>query len=152
MEIPFSPPRIDDKIIAEVTSALKSGWITTGPKTMLFEQKLSKYIENSDVLAVSSATAGLELVLRWFGIKEGDEVIVPVYTYCATANVVEHCGAKVVFCDIKSEDFNIDTEQIKKHITKNTKVIIPVDFGGLPSDYSEIYNMLMLSKTKESKP
>ena len=142
MEIPFSPPRIDDKIIAEVTDALKSGWITTGPKTKLFEQKLGEYIGNSNVLAVSSATAGLELVLKWFGVNKGDEVIVPVYTYCATANVVEHCGAKVIFCDVKPNDFNIDTEQIKSLVTERTKVIMPVDFGGFPADYKEIYDII----------
>ncbi len=142
MEVPFSPPRIDDKVIAEVTDALKSGWITTGPKTKLFEQKLGKYIGNSNVLAVSSATAGLELVLKWFGLKEGDEVIVPAYTYCATANVVEHCGAKVVFCDVKSDDFNINPESVKDLITEKTKVIIPVDFGGFPADYKELYDII----------
>lgn len=148
MEIPFSPPRIDDKIIAEVTDTLKSGWITTGPKTKLFEQKLGEYIGNSNVLTVSSATAGLELVLKWFGIKEGDEVIVPVYTYCATANVVEHCGAKVIFCDVKPNDFNIDTEQIKSLVTERTKVIMPVDFGGFPADYKEIYDIIENSEIK----
>ncbi len=142
MEIPFSPPRIDDKIIAEVVDTLKSGWITTGPKTRLFEQKLGDYVGNSNVLAVSSATAGLELVLKWFGVKEGDEVIVPVYTYCATANVVEHCGAKVVFCDVKADDFNIDTNLIKSLITERTKAIIPVDFAGFPADYNEIFEII----------
>lgn len=142
MEVPFSPPRIDDKIINSVIETLKSGWITTGQKTKSFEQELGKHIGNNSILAVSSATAGLELVLRWFGVKEDDEVIVPVYTYCSTANVVEHCGAKVVFCDVKPDDFNIDTSQLKKYINKKTKVIIPVDFGGLPADYKEISDLI----------
>ncbi len=148
MKIPFSPPRIDDKIIAEVTDVLKSGWITTGPKTKLFEQELGEYIGNSNILALSSATAGLELVLKWFGIKEGDEVIVPAYTYCATANVVEHCGAKVIFCDVKADDFNIEAKKLKELITQNTKVIIPVDFGGFPADYKEINDIIEEKKIK----
>ncbi len=142
MEVPFSPPRIDDKIITEVSDALKSGWITTGPKTRLFEQKLGEFLGNPNILALSSATAGLELVLKWFGVNDGDEVIVPVYTYCATANVVEHCGAKVVFCDVKSDDFNINTELLKDLITEKTKAIIPVDFGGYPADYKELYELV----------
>lgn len=142
MNIPFSPPRIDDLIINEVVETLKSGWITTGPRTKQFEQELGKFIGNPSILAVSSATAGLELVLKWFGIKEGDEVIVPVYTYCATANVVEHCGAKVIFCDINQDDFNINTSQVKNLITEKTKVIIPVDFGGFPADYKELNDIV----------
>ncbi len=135
--IPFSPPRIDQKIIDEVTAALKSGWITTGPRTKLFEKKIAEYCNVSNVLCLNSATAGLELMLRWFGIGEGDEVIVPAYTYCATANVVFHCGAKPVFVDVKS-DFNIDPIEIEKAITPRTKAIIPVDIAGWPCDYDEI--------------
>ncbi|MEG1717722.1 MAG: aminotransferase class I/II-fold pyridoxal phosphate-dependent enzyme, partial [Bacteroidales bacterium] len=106
--IPFSPPRIDERIIAEVVDTLRSGWITTGPKTKEFEKRLTDYCGNGATLAVNSATSGLELVLRWFGIKEGDEVILPAYTYCATANVVIHCGAKPVMVDVNSTDFNIN--------------------------------------------
>ncbi len=142
MKVPFSPPRIDPKIIEEVSQTLQSGWITTGPKTREFEKELSNFIKNPNILAVSSATAGLELILRWFGVKEGDEVIVPAYTYCATANIVEHCGAKVVFCDVKSEDFNIDTSKLQKLITERTKIIIPVDIGGFPADYEEITEII----------
>ena len=98
--LPFSPPRIDQKIIDEVTDTLKSHWITTGPKTKLFEKKLTEYIDNKATLCVNAATNGLELILRWYGVKEGDEVIVPAYTYCATANVVVHCGATPVFVDV----------------------------------------------------
>jgi len=136
--IPFSPPRIDDKIINEVVEALKSGWITTGPRTKLFEKKLTEYCGNKSTLCLNSATAGLEIMLRWFGVKEGDEVILPAYTYSATANVIIHCGAKPVFVDVNAEDFNINVAKIKKAITTRTKVIMPVDFAGLPCDYSEI--------------
>ncbi|MBX7206378.1 MAG: DegT/DnrJ/EryC1/StrS aminotransferase family protein [Bacteroidia bacterium] len=135
--IPFSPPRIDQKIIDEVTDTLKSGWITTGPKTKRFEKALTAYCGNKATLCLNSATAGLEIMLRWFGVKEGDEVIVPAYTYCATANVVIHCGAKPVFVDI-GDDFNISVSEIKKAITPNTKVIMPVDIAGLPCDMDSI--------------
>ena len=111
--IPFSPPRIDDKIIAEVVDTLKSGWITTGPKTKLFEKKLTEYTGGKSTLCVNSATAGLELALRWFGVGQGDEVIVPAYTYCATANVVVHCGAKPVMVDVNANDFDINVEKIR---------------------------------------
>jgi dTDP-4-amino-4,6-dideoxygalactose transaminase len=135
--IPFSPPRIDQKIIDEVIDTLKSGWITTGPKTKLFEKKIAEYCNVPRVLCLNSATAGLELMLRWFGIGEGDEVIVPAYTYCATANVVVHCGAKPVFVDV-GNDFNISIDAIEKAITPRTKAVIPVDLAGFPCDYDEI--------------
>ena len=97
--IPFSPPRIDQKIIDEVTAALKSGWITTGPRTRQFEKMISEYCGHEATLCVNSGSSGLELMLRWFSVGEGDEVIIPAYTYTATANVVVHCGAKPVFVD-----------------------------------------------------
>lgn len=137
MVIPFSPPRIDEKIIAEVTEALRSGWITTGPRTKKLEQKVAEYANVPKVVCLNSASAGLELVLRWFGVTEGDEVIVPAYTYCATANVVVHCGATPVMVDVNT-DFNINVENIRKAITPKTKVIIPVDIAGFPCDYDEI--------------
>ncbi|MCK6639776.1 MAG: DegT/DnrJ/EryC1/StrS aminotransferase family protein [Bacteroidia bacterium] len=136
--IPFSPPRIDQKIIDEVTDTLKSGWITTGPKTKRFEKELSAYSGNKATLCLNSATAGLEIMLRWFGVKAGDEVILPAYTYSATANVVIHCGATPVFVDVNASDFNINPENIRKAITPKTKVIMPVDFGGWPCDYDTI--------------
>lgn len=135
--IPFSPPRIDQKIIDEVTAVLKSGWITTGPRTKEFERKLTEYCGSRSTLCLNSATAGLEIMLRWFGVKAGDEVIVPAYTYSATANVVIHCGAKPVFVDV-GDDFNIDVAAIEKAITSRTKVVMPVDFGGFPCDYDSI--------------
>lgn len=135
--IPFSPPHIDQKIIDEVTDTLKSGWITTGPKTKRFEKEITAYCGNAATLCLNSATAGLEIMLRWFGVGPGDEVILPAYTYSATANVVMHCGAKPVFVDVKS-DFNIDPKEVEKALTANTKVIMPVDFGGHPCDYDEL--------------
>ena len=141
--IPFSPPRIDQKIIDEVTNALRSGWITTGPRTKLFEKELTKYCGNQSTLCLNSATAGLEIMLRWFGVKEGDEVILPAYTYCATANVVIHCGATPVFVDVNAHDFNISISNIEKAITSKTKVIMPVDFAGHCCDYDQL-NALVL--------
>ena len=145
--IPFSPPRIDDKICEAVIETLKSGWITTGPKTKLFEQKISAYCGVSHTLCLNSATAGLETMLRWFGVTEGDEVIVPAYTYSATANVVVHCGAVPVMVEVHPEDFNIEVKDVAKHITEKTKVIIPVDFAGFPADYEEL--MKLVNDVKE---
>jgi dTDP-4-amino-4,6-dideoxygalactose transaminase len=136
--IPFSPPHIDDAIIREVTDALRSGWITTGPKTKQLEKELAAYVGVHDVLCLNSATAGLELMLRWFGVKAGDEVILPAYTYSATANVVIHCGAVPVLADVNGDDFNIDLQKMEAAITARTKVIMPVDIGGLPCDYAAI--------------
>jgi len=149
--IPFSPPRIDDKIIAEVTAALKTGWITTGPRTKDFEKKLTAYCGNQSTLCLNSATAGLEIMLRWFGVGEGDEVILPAYTYSATANVVIHCGAKPVFVDVNADDFNINVANIEKAINEKTKVVMPVDFAGFPCDYDEI-NTLVVKHKNQFKP
>lgn len=144
--IPFSPPRIDDKIIAEVTAALTSGWITTGPRTKEFERRITAYCGHKSTLCLNSATAGLEIMLRWFGVKEGDEVILPAYTYSATANVIIHCGAKPVFVDVNANDFNINVANIEKAITSKTKVIMPVDFAGYPCDYDEINALVVKHK------
>lgn len=138
MKVPFSPPRMDDKIADAVKEVLFSGWITTGPKTKLFEKKLAEYCQVPNVLCLNSATAGLEVILKWFGVKQGDEVILPAYTYASTANVVVHCGATPVFVDVNEHDFNINVVNIRNAITSRTKVIMPVDFGGLPCDYEEI--------------
>lgn len=139
--IPFSPPRIDQKIIDEVVAALQSGWITTGPRTKKFEKQIAEYTGVEKVLCLNSATAGLEIMLRWFGVKEGDEVILPAYTYSATANVVIHCGAKPVLVDVNANDFNISLQRIADAINLKTKVIMPVDIGGLPCDYESIMNL-----------
>jgi len=135
--IPFSPPRIDQRIIDEVVDTLRSGWITTGPKTKKFEKLLTGYGGQKVTLCVNSASAGLELMLHWFGVKAGDEVIVPAYTYAATANVVTHCGARVVFVDA-GVDFNMSVAAVENAITSRTKVIIPVDIAGWPCDYDAI--------------
>ena len=135
--IPFSPPRVDQKIIDEVVDTLKSGWITTGPKTKKLEVLLTDYCGHQSTLCVNSGSGGLELMLMWYGVGPGDEVILPAYTYTATANVIMHTGAKPVFVDVNS-DFNIDVEEVRAAITPNTKVIMPVDIGGFPCDYDEI--------------
>lgn len=140
--IPFSPPHITEAIIDEVVDALRSGWITTGPKTKKLESELAAYVSADKVLCVNSATAGLELMLRWFGVKEGDEVILPAYTYSATANVVIHCGAVPVLADVNPGDFNISLEGIRAAITTKTKVIMPVDIGGFPCDYAAINQLV----------
>jgi dTDP-4-amino-4,6-dideoxygalactose transaminase len=150
--IPFSPPKIDQKIIDAVTNVLRSGWITTGPVTDQFERKLEKYTGNPKTLCVNSATAGLELMLRWFGVQPGDEVILPAYTYAATGNVVLHLGAKPVFVDV-NEDFNISATEIEKALSSRTKVIIPVDIGGFPVDYDQIFKVVYSTdSTKKFTP
>ncbi len=145
--IPFSPPRIDQRVLDEVNQALLSGWITTGPKTKLFEKKITEYCGCKTTVAVNSWTAGMEVFLRWWGVGEGDEVIIPVYTYCASANVVIHTGAKPVMVDISSDDFNISLEKIKAAITPRTKVIMPVDISGYPCDYNAIYAIVEAAKS-----
>ncbi len=147
--IPFSPPRIDELIINEVIDTLKSGWITTGPKTLRLENELKAYTGAKSVVCLNSATAGLELVLRWFGVAAGDEVIIPAYTYCATANVVEHLGAVPVFVDTNADDFNINIASLANAITPKTKVIMPVDIAGLPCDYNAIHALLATSEVKK---
>ena len=147
--IPFSPPRIDQKIIDEVVDTLKSGWITTGPKTLQFENNLSEYCGNPSTVCVSAATPGIQLVLSWLGIGEGDEVIIPSYTYCATGNVVIHSGAKLIMVDVNEKDFNINVAKIKEAITEKTKVIMPVDIGGLPCEYDEIFSLVNSPKIKK---
>lgn len=140
--IPFSPPRIDDKVIAEVTAALKSGWITTGPRTKQFEKNISAYTGCKTTVAVNSWTMGMQVLLDWWGIGEGDEVILPAYTYCASANVIIHSGAKPVMIDINDEDFNLNLEKVKSAITPRTKAILAVDIGGFPADYPELMSLV----------
>lgn len=147
--IPFSPPRMDKEVVDEVAKALLSGWITTGPRTKQFEQNLTDYIGCKKTICLNSATAGLELILRWYGVKAGDEVIIPAYTYCATANVIMHCGAKPVMVDINEKDFNISVDAIKKAITSKTKVIMPVDISGLPCDFDQINDLVNIDEVKK---
>jgi dTDP-4-amino-4,6-dideoxygalactose transaminase len=135
--IPFSPPRIDDRTVKAVEEALRSGWITTGPRTKEFERRLAAYCGVDRVIALNSWTNACELVLRWYGIGPGDEVIVPAYTYCATANIVMHVGAKPVLVDVL-DDLTMDPEAVRRAMSPRTKCIIPVDIGGLPARMTEI--------------
>jgi dTDP-4-amino-4,6-dideoxygalactose transaminase len=141
MKIPFSPPFVDDDIINEVVDSLSSGWITTGPKVKALEEEISNLTGIPRIVCVNSWTSGAILVLKWFGIKEGDEVIVPAYTYSATALAVLHCGATPVMVDITG-DFTIDVKSIEKAITSRTKVIMPVDIAGWPCDYNAINDLV----------
>lgn len=145
--IPFSPPRIDQKVIDEVTAALQSGWITTGPRTKTFEKKITEYTGCKTTIAVNSWTMGMQVLLHWLGIKEGDEVILPPYTYCASANVIVHAGATPVMVDITGEDFNIDAEKVRQAITSKTKAIIAVDIAGYPCDYDKLYEVIEEKKS-----
>ena len=141
MNIPFSPPYIDDSVIAEVTDSLRSGWITTGPKVKALEEEIMKLTGSGGVLCVNSWTTGAIMTLRWLGVKEGDEVIIPAYTYCATALAVLWAGAKPVMVDA-AEDFNISVEGIRRAITPRTKAILPVDIAGWPCDYDAIMGLV----------
>lgn len=141
MKIPFSPPFIDDDVINEVVDALKSGWITTGPKVKALEDEIAKFSGAKSVLCVNSWTSGAIMMLTWLGVKEGDEVIIPAYTYAATALAVIHAGAKPVMVDI-NDDFDISVAEIAKAITPKTKAIIPVDIAGWPCDYRQIMDLV----------
>jgi len=140
--IPFAPPRVDDAMIEAVVETLRSGWITTGPRTKAFEKELAEYMSAPSVLCLNSATAGLELMLRWFGVGDGDEVILPAYTYSATANVVTHTGATPVLVDCLADDFTIDPDKVRRAISPRTKVIMPVDFAGYPCHYEELWEVI----------
>ncbi len=141
MKIPFSPPYIDQDVVNEVVDALQSGWITTGPKVKALENEIKRFTGTKEVLCVNSWTSGAIMMLKWWGVKEGDEVIVPAYTYCATALAVMHASAKPVMVD-SGDDFNISVEAIRKAITSKTKAIIPVDIAGFPCDYNAIMKLV----------
>jgi dTDP-4-amino-4,6-dideoxygalactose transaminase len=147
MIIPFSPPYNDVDIENEVLDSLRSGWITTGPKVKALEDELCKYVGVEASLGVNSATSAMMLVLHWYGISHGDEVIVPAYTYCATALAAMHIGAKVIMVDV-GEDFNIAVDKIEAAITKKTKAIVPVDFAGWPCDYEAINELVNKASVK----
>ncbi|GAA5394648.1 DegT/DnrJ/EryC1/StrS aminotransferase family protein [Streptococcus uberis] len=142
INIPFSPPDITESEISAVTEALRSGWITTGPKTKLLEKNIAEYLGTKKVVCLNSATAGLELVLRILGIGEGDEVIVPAMTYTASCSVIEHVGATPVIIDIQEDSFQFDYDLLRKAITSKTKVIIPVDLAGIPCNYDKLYEIV----------
>lgn len=139
--IPFSPPFIDDHIIDEVVDSLKSGWITTGPKVKLLEEEIAKFVNVPNVLCVNSWTSGAIMILKWLGVEKDDEVIIPSYTYSATALAVIHAGAKPVMVDV-GDDFNISVKEVEKAITPRTKAIMPVDFAGLPCDYDALNKLV----------
>ena len=141
MNIPFSPPYIDDSVIAEVTDSLRSGWITTGPKVKALEAEIKQLSGAAEVLCVNSWTTGAIMTLRWLGVKPGDEVIIPAYTYCATALAVIWTGATPVMVD-SGDDLNISVDAIRRAITPRTKAIIPVDIAGWPCDYRAIMQLV----------
>jgi dTDP-4-amino-4,6-dideoxygalactose transaminase len=141
MKIPFSPPYIDDDVKREVLEALDSGWITSGPKVLALEKLVAQQMGINHVACCNSATSGLMLLLHWYGVTRGDEVIIPAYTYAATALVVMHLGATPVLVDSGS-DFNIDINKIRDKITSKTKVIIPVDIAGWPCDYDQLNQII----------
>lgn len=146
MKIPFSPPDMTDAEIEEVASAIKSGWITTGPKTKELEREVAAFCKTNKAVCLSSQTVCAEMALRVLGIGEGDEVIVPAYTYTATAEVVCHVGAKLVFIDCQPHSLEMDYDAVEKAITDRTKVIIPVDLGGVPCDYDRIFSIVEKKK------
>lgn len=142
MKIEFSPPDITEREIEAVTETLRSGWITTGPKTKEFERRIAEYLATNKVVCLNSATAAMELALRLLDIGPGDEVITTPYTYTASASVINHVGAKIVMVDIEDEDLEMDYDKVKEAITPRTKAIIPVDVGGVPCDYDRIKEIL----------
>ena len=147
MRIEFSPPDITQLEIDEVVDALKSGWITTGPKTKRLEQELSAFTNTDKTVCLNSATAAMELTLRLLGVGAGDEVITCAYTYTASASVIHHVGAKIVLVDTNKDDKFMDLEALENAITKNTKVIIPVDLAGKPCKYDEIFEVVERKKS-----
>ena len=144
--IPFSPPDISEEEINEVVDTLKSGWITTGPKTKLFEKKIAEYCNTSKAVALNSATAAMEMTLRLLGIGPGDEVITSAYTYSASASVITHVGAKIVLIDSGKDSFHIDYDAIADAITEKSKAIIPVDIAGVMCDYDKIFEAVESKK------
>lgn len=144
--IKFSPPDISEDDIKAVEEALRSGWITTGPKTKLFEQKIAQYCGTSCAVALNSATACMEMTLRLLGIGLGDEVITTAYTYSASCSVICHVGATPVLVDTAKDSFEMDYEKLAKAITPRTKVIIPVDIGGVMCNYEKIFEVVKSKK------
>ena len=142
MHIAFSPPDITDEEIAEVVDTLKSGWITTGPKTKAFEKQIAEYCHTSKAVCLNSATACAEMALRVLGIGPGDEVITTAYTYTASASVVCHVGAKLVLVDVRPDSYEMDYDLLEQAITERTKAIIPVDLGGVICDYKKIFDIV----------
>lgn len=147
MNIKFSPPDISELEIKEVSEALRSGWITTGPRTKKLEADIAEYVGTSRAVCLNSQTACAELALRLLGIGEGDEVITSAYTYTASASVICHVGAKLVLIDTAKDSFEMDYEQLEAAVNVNTKAIIPVDIGGVPCDYGRIFDIVNRKKS-----
>ena len=145
--IPFSPPDITEEEINEVCDTLRSGWITTGPKTKQFEREIAEFCGTDRAVCLNSATAAMELCLRVLGVGEGDEVIVPAYTYTATASVVCHVGATLKMCDIQSDNFELDYDKLGGLITEKTKVVMPVDLAGRMCNYDKIFEVVESKKS-----
>ena len=145
--IPFSPPDMTEAEVNEVREAILSGWITTGPRTKELERQVASYVSAPKAVCLNSATACLEMALRLLGIGEGDEVIVPAYTYTASASVVYHVGAKIVFIDSQKNSLEMDYDAVEAAITPRTKAIIPVDLAGIPCDYTRIFEIVEHKKT-----
>lgn len=141
MKIKFSPPDITQAEIDEVVDTLKSGWVTTGPKTKKFEKLIADYCHTQKAVCLNSATAGLELILRFLGIGEGDEVITSAYTYTASASVIHHVGAKIVLVDTDKDNFSISVNNVRKAVTERTKAIIGVDIAGIIADYDGLFKL-----------
>jgi len=137
--VPFSPPDMTEAEAAEVREAILSGWITTGPRTKKLEKEVAEFVGVEKAVCLNSQTACAEMALRLLGIGEGDEVIVPAYTYTASASVVTHVGAKLVFVDVRKDCLEMDYDAVENAINERTKAIIPVDLGGVPCDYDRIF-------------
>ena len=146
MNISFSPPDMSELEIQEVADAIKSGWITTGPKTKELERQIAKYVGVNRCVCLNSQTACGEMALRILGIGAGDEVIVPAYTYSASASIVDHVGAKIVFVDVQEGCLEMDYDKMEDAITDKTKAIIPVDLGGVPCDYDKLFAIVEKKK------
>ncbi len=144
--IPFSPPDMTEAEVAEVREAILSGWITTGPRTKKLEQQISEFVHTDKTVCLNSATASMEMVLHLLGIGPGDEVIVPAYTYTATASVTQHLGAKLVMVDSQKDSVEMDYDQLEQAITEKTKVIVPVDIAGIVADYDRVYEIVERKK------
>ncbi len=146
MKISFSPPDISELEIKEIVEALKSGWITTGPKTKSFEKKIADFCGVKKAVCLNSQTACAEMALRLLGIGEDDEVIVPAYTYTASASVIYHVGAKIIFVDVQKDSLEMDYDVLESIINEKTKAIIPVDLAGIPCDYERIFSIVEKKK------
>ena len=146
MKVPFSPPDMTEQEAQEVREAILSGWITTGPRTKKLEQEISAYVHTDKTVCLNSATAAMEMVLHLLGVEPGDEVIVPAYTYTATASVVTHVGAKLVMVDSQKDNVEMDYDQLADAITERTKVIVPVDLGGIVANYDRVFEIVEAKK------